>query len=56
MIACFWFFLFLLFQRSIVEVEWSDSHKMNIYRAGHKGKVTMVVVVYMNTFPFVMLN
>ena len=51
----FIFFIYLL-QRSIVEVEWTDSRKMNIYRAGHKGKVMMLLVVYMNTFPFVMLN
>ena len=27
-------------QRNIVEVEWIESHVRNIYRAGHKGKVT----------------
>lgn len=38
------------FQRSIVEVEWSGSGKMNIYRAGHKGKVvTKLDYVWMSS-------
>ena len=31
---------FFLFQRSVAEVEWKKGGKKNVYRVGHKGKVT----------------
>ena len=38
------FFRCFFLQRSVVEVQWKGSSKKNIYRLGHKGKVSFLVI------------
>ena len=35
----------LLGQRNVVEVEWLESRIRNLYRAGHKGRVSTVLLI-----------
>lgn len=32
-----------------MEVEWIESHARNVYRAGHKGKVTAAMYIYVHS-------
>ena len=43
--------VFIQPQRSIAEVEWNETGKCNVYRVGHKGKVSLFlyVTVYAKT-------
>lgn len=38
-----------------MEVEWIETHTRNIYRAGHKGKVTATICIVIHSYIHVLL-